>query len=64
MRLCQLCWKNLKSKPAQIIYKEKCKNSYLICDDCLKKQVIQDMINKDGYKVIYNTPSIKEMENN
>lgn len=63
MRLCQMCWKNLKEEPATILFKEGCKNSYLLCNECLKTEVIQKLIQEDNYRLIYNTPSIKEMEN-
>lgn len=62
MRLCQICWKNLKKDPANWIgipYKKE----YLICKKCLERNDIQELINKKNWQVILDTPNLEDILN-
>lgn len=57
MRICMKCYKNIKKEPASMIGK-KGKTHYLICNDCLKTESIQGLIERNDWEVILNTPTL------
>ena len=50
MKLCQMCWKNIKLKHKNYI--KFTRYTYCICDECLKKRIIQEAIQKGECKIV------------
>lgn len=58
MVLCEMCWKNITGKPRTIISKND--KNYRICNLCLQKYTIQEMLDND-WTVVFECPDLKEM---
>lgn len=53
MKLCTMCWKNITFKHKNILKFKR--YGYLMCDECLKKEIIQKAIKKGECKILeYN----------
>lgn len=54
MNLCSKCWKNMKDQKGIILKSKKSHYAYKLCEECIKSDLVQDLINNFEWEILEN----------